>query len=249
MSYILDALKKSEQERMRGATPTLHAVHAESFQQSRLMVWHYLLISAALVAATIAMWQRPWQTDNARTTDAPKVSFLPAPPPRPEPQPLLPGTVPSQPVIVGYRETPVAVMPKPARPREKAPATEAAPVKEPKEKVVARVEPPAAATPPAPQEAAPPPKPPAAEPSARIPARQEIIEFSELPASVQRSLPKLAISGYINDPASPSGKMLGIGSQLLGEGDEVSPGLKVEKIAETTAIFAYKGYRFRVSLP
>jgi general secretion pathway protein B len=241
MSYILDALKKSEQERMRGAAPTLHAIHAESLQQPRLMVGHYLLISAVLATAALALWQRPWQAET------PQVAFLPAPPPRSEPRPLLAAAAPSQTAVAAHRETPIAVMPKPAHPREKPQLTETVPIKEKKEKIVARAEPPVAAAPVTPQQA-PPPK-PVAEMVARAPSRQEIIDISELPAAVQRGLPKLAISGYVTNPDDPAGKMVGIGSQILGEGDEVSPGLKLEKIADTAAVFAYKGYRFRVSLP
>lgn len=67
MSYILDALKKSEQERQRNTTPDIHTVHAvPGLRGKRGAVWPYLL-STALIANVGLMlwWLQPWQ--SART--------------------------------------------------------------------------------------------------------------------------------------------------------------------------------------
>ncbi len=244
MSYILDALKKSEQERMRGVAPNLHAVHTESFQQTRLIPWQYVLISTVMAASAVAMWQHPGQTEknSARDADLPRLTFAAAPQlQRPAPQTMADAVI-SLPAVEARQETPAPVPPEPVQQRGKSHAAEPVPIKE----KLSSPLPPVATTPP-PQDATPPK--PQVEPVARASSRQEIIDISELPASVQRSLPKLAISGYVTSPDDPSEKMVGIGSQLVGEGDEVTPGLKLEKIAETAAVFAYKGYRFRVSMP
>jgi general secretion pathway protein B len=50
MSYILDALKKSEQERGRGTAPTVQTMHSSSlnYHASKTQLWPYLLLVAVL---------------------------------------------------------------------------------------------------------------------------------------------------------------------------------------------------------
>jgi general secretion pathway protein B len=51
MSYILDALKKSEQERGRGTPPSVQTMHSSSlnYHASKTQLWPYLLLAAVLV--------------------------------------------------------------------------------------------------------------------------------------------------------------------------------------------------------
>ncbi len=48
MSYILDALKKSEQERGRGSVPSVQTIHSASldYQSERRQFWPYVLFAA-----------------------------------------------------------------------------------------------------------------------------------------------------------------------------------------------------------
>ena len=57
-----------------------------------------------------------------------------------------------------------------------------------------------------------------------------------------RDLPPLNITGYIHN--EQSGTVAMINNQLVHEGDEVSPGLRLIKILDNSAIFSYKGYVF-----
>jgi general secretion pathway protein B len=86
------------------------------------------------------------------------------------------------------------------------------------------------------------------EPQAKPPGGREIVAFSELPLAVQQALPKLSISGFVQYPGDSPGdadkRMIGIGERLAQQGDEISPGLKVEQIAGDRVVFGYKGYRF-----
>ena len=66
---------------------------------------------------------------------------------------------------------------------------------------------------------------------------------SALPQSLQRELPPLEVAGFIN--AGGSTAMVMVNDKLLHEGEEVSPGLRVEKIETDSVIFGYKGYRFK----
>jgi general secretion pathway protein B len=51
MSYILDALKKSEQERGRGTAPNVQTMHSSSlnYHSSKTQLWPYLLLAAILI--------------------------------------------------------------------------------------------------------------------------------------------------------------------------------------------------------
>lgn len=51
MSYILDALKKSEQERGRGTAPNVQTMHSSglNYHSSKTQLWPYLLLAAILI--------------------------------------------------------------------------------------------------------------------------------------------------------------------------------------------------------
>ena len=51
MSYILDALKKSEQERGRGSTPGVQTIHSASinYHNQKKTYWPYILIAAVIL--------------------------------------------------------------------------------------------------------------------------------------------------------------------------------------------------------
>jgi general secretion pathway protein B len=57
-----------------------------------------------------------------------------------------------------------------------------------------------------------------------------------------KDLPPLNISGYVHN--EQSGTVAMINNQLVHEGEEVSPGLRLIKILDNSAIFSYKGYVF-----
>ncbi len=100
MSYILEALKKAEQERDRGRVPRLETLHDNAPRRSRALPW----ISAGILlvnAAALVWWLRPG-THPEVTAAPPQASPLriapavPAPPPvthRPPPAVLAPPVV------------------------------------------------------------------------------------------------------------------------------------------------------------
>ena len=55
-------------------------------------------------------------------------------------------------------------------------------------------------------------------------------------------LPPLNITGYVHN--EQSGSLVMINNQLVHEGEELSPGLRLIKILDNSAIFSYKGYVF-----
>lgn len=123
------------------------------------------------------------------------------------------------------------------------------------------------ATPPAPVVAAPPPmvvvppsapKPPpvvkAAEPAAPKPApvaktaapvEEKLPSLRELPEAIRGSIPQVAFGGYMYS-ANPSDRLLLVDKALRHEGEEVAPGLVLEKLQPKAAVMNYKGYRYLV---
>lgn len=71
----------------------------------------------------------------------------------------------------------------------------------------------------------------------------EPIAYSELPAAVKRALPSIELGGYA--VSADGSALVAVNDQLLREGDEVAAGLAVEKILADGVIFRYHQYRFR----
>lgn len=110
------------------------------------------------------------------------------------------------------------------------------------------------AAPPAPPPPAPPP--PAREapraavtaypPAPAASAGDRLLSLAELPADVQRELPKLTITGGVYSP-TPAQRLLIVNGQVLNEGAEAAPGVLLEQIRPKTAVLNFRGYRYGVA--
>lgn len=69
--------------------------------------------------------------------------------------------------------------------------------------------------------------------------------FEELPASVQGDLPKLKCAGHTYS-AIPQDRLIIINSSIKREGDPVAPGLRLEEITWEGVIFNFRGLRFQM---
>ena len=83
MSYILDALKKSEAERNRGVVPSLFAGRQDQIK-SRVGPW--VLFVAILINACFAGYW--FYSRNDTVAPEPRVVVTPEPRPQPQPQPM-----------------------------------------------------------------------------------------------------------------------------------------------------------------
>ena len=133
------------------------------------------------------------------------------------------------PVIVAQQTVappPVAVAPAPlvVQPQS-APVPKPAP---PKPAPIAKVEKPKEAPKPAPP-----------------PAEENVPSVRELPDAVQRSLPTVAFGGYMYS-ANPADRLLLVDKALRHEGEEVAPGLILEKLLPKAAVMNYRGTRYKV---
>ena len=68
--------------------------------------------------------------------------------------------------------------------------------------------------------------------------------LQQLPDALQREIPKLAFGGYIYSP-TPGESLLLVDKMLRREGEEVAPGLVLERLTPKAAVMNYRGTRYR----
>ncbi len=222
MSYILEALKKAQAERQLGSAPTIHAtpIHAAPVDQrnTRLIP---ILAGGALLVLAVAAAIFAWRSASVPEPAAPVVLVAAPPVQVPAPAPLpapLPAPVPAP--------AAVAPMPAPVSAVRQAPPPRVAPVVKPAAPKSAALPVTAAA-----------PVTPVAEDTLRT--------LRDMPEAIQREVPAIAIGGYIYSK-NPADRLLLIDKVLRREGEEVAPGLTLEKLLPKAAIMNYRGYRYRV---
>lgn len=69
----------------------------------------------------------------------------------------------------------------------------------------------------------------------------------ELPPDLQREVPPLLVSGWVQS-ADPGSRQLLVNGVLLREGDALTPVLRLEMIGRRTAVFSVRGQRFEVPI-
>jgi general secretion pathway protein B len=244
MSYILEALKKAQAERQLGNAPTIHAP-APSYAAPRAgqgVQRRYLALGVGVVvvaAAVALLWPR--------LAGEPPVRLATVTPPAAVPV-TAPATVPVT-APVATPAPPAAVIPAPAPVVQPAPAPAPAPLAEARPVRVkpapAPVVPAASSSPqPSPQqrEAATAPATVAAQPV----GDEQLRTLQQLPDTLQREIPKVAFGGYIYSP-TPGESLLLVDKMLRREGEEVAPGLVLERLTPKAAVMNYRGTRYRAA--
>jgi general secretion pathway protein B len=69
--------------------------------------------------------------------------------------------------------------------------------------------------------------------------------LSELPEPMRRQIPALNISGAVYSDSPPEWTLI-INDQLIGKGGQVAPDVRLEEVSASSAVFNYKGQRFRM---
>ena len=237
MSYILEALRKSDKQRQRGTAPTLLSAQATVAAPKQPAFLGYALLGGALVGAGIVIgWLRPWQPEQPVPATAPVAAVKP-----PEANPM-PAPLPVLPDIA-------------SRPEQEPPAqqstTAASPAPVPTSTVI-KQEPPAPArtethrTPPKTSVAVT----KEATASAPLPSAgtgtaqdQIVMAMAELPLPIQQEIPGMSIAVHAYS-SQPKDRLVSINNRLLREGMSLAPGLTLEQITPDGMVFSYKGYRF-----
>jgi general secretion pathway protein B len=222
MSYILEALKKAQAERQLGNAPTIHAPQAAQAAQPaadsrrKPLLLLGLGLGALVAVGAVLLFWR----------------HAPAPVSAPVAAPV--------PALAQAPAAPVKPAPAPAAPAGKlevsAPAVQA-PVHVP-----ARVAPAPVAAAPAAAPAR--PAPPAPAPAA--PSPEDSLPFlQQLPEAQRSAVPHVNFGGYMYS-ANPADRLLIVDKVLRREGEEVAPGLVLEKLLPKAAVMNYRGTRYRV---
>ena len=220
MSYILDALRRADSERDRGAVPDVHArqvpMAAGQDEPAHASLPPWAWVGAALLVLLIGALA--WLLIG-REPVREVVAMAPAPVPAPA---VL--VVPAPPAVL------VAAPVVPPAPRPAA-----LPLAKPAVRAVAPAAT-AAAKPEGANEAK-------AKPSVVEPRTYTV---AELPDEVRRELPALAVGGAMYSENAAS-RMLIINGQLFHERDKLAPGLVLVQIKLKSAVLEFKGYRYGIT--
>jgi len=253
MSYILDALKKADSERERGAVPGIHAqqvphmaVAARPTGNLKLVLWLIVGLLTVIVAALVWRMSSTTQTPPVQVAAAPLPSPIrpaetgaPASVVQPSVVPATTPTVSSQ-VAAPSKPEPLSKTEPAAKPGAKEKMTVPAPavkgasaatgVPKAETKVAAKAGAPKAV----------------ASAADTTTAETRVYTLAELPDDVLRDLPKLTISGGTYS-ANPAQRLLIVNNQVFLEGSQPAPGLTVEQIRQNAAVLSFRGYRYRVA--
>jgi len=249
MSYILDALRRADAERERGAVPSLQSQQQTIIEDDaaparpRSLVW--AVVALAVAVLVLLAWNFLGGTaPPARAPIEGSISMpVPAPLPALQPAPALQTTpamptanVPVVPPAVGTAAPPTTATPAPLQPTAPPPPVAAPPTA--RTAVDTRRAP-----------AAPPTKGPGAAttaaPGAPATAEPRVHSQAELPEEIRRDLPKIVIGGSSYSSAAAS-RMVMINGQVFHEGDRLAPDLVLERIRLKSAVLAFKGWRYEV---
>ena len=233
MSYILDALRKSQQARQPGTAPRTGAVH--NISQALPVSGWWLALGVVLLLGILAAVLLFWRSTVANLPD------LPAAPASSEPVVTAPVSAPA-PVAL---EKPVAVPESPAR--KTAPVTDLAeqarlPAPTPPKKIaVARAE-----------------KKPAMNrrsetiKTAAAPAVLLVMDdtplLQQMPQDFQSALPALAVTIHVYSH-DESQRILFINNREYRKGSQIDGGIRVEDIVPDGAVLSFRGERFKLSRP
>jgi general secretion pathway protein B len=241
MSYILDALRRSQAERERGQVPGLHAqpelgtarpvpaAESSTTPAAGTPWWVWLLLAGVVALAASLVGVLMGRAARAPASAPVVASPATAPAQKTTPAPATPSVTAAQPALPAPAvdtpaapSLPVVVSAKPVPNVAPSAAPSAAPVAEPKR--------PAAAPTPLAVQPAPPPAP--------VPA---------LTAEMKRDWPPLVVGGSVwSDTASA--RFVILNGQVVREGESTAAGVLVERINAKSAVLRWREQRAELPL-
>lgn len=232
MSYILDALKKSDQQRNLGVPPNLQVAQLMVSAPKRPSLFYYGLLAVVLLVAGVAIGLlRPWQAVQPPIAAEPvaAISLIP-----------LSHQAASAPLAATPEIFNEAAEGSPAPKLLQAgqAVSTLGAVKQNNPAPVSSATPGAAMTIPE--------KTKSEEPAdlGGVAQVQEAVPLNELPPQIQREIPAMTVQLH-SYSSKPSERLVYINSIRLREDESLMPGLKLEKITPDGMIFSYMGYRFQ----
>lgn len=265
MSYILDALKKSEKERQQGTLPdmlTVQDIVAE--KPSKRMHWVYLLAAALLLNAGVFVWwlgfSHTAKTKVSQTATSENSSIVPVNKVEQAVSEVLKSPAPAQAISPDTSPDAKMIVPATGRPVSANPDTKSYRLKETLEVQDARsklvTDHPASGS----------DTNKATEISAEkvkqvegaggipsgpkgdlseLPDENKLYKLRELPSAIRQNLPVFSVSALLYS-SNPDSRMVRINEQMMHEGQDLTAGVKLEEITRDGLIFRYQKYRFYV---
>ncbi len=223
MSYILDALRKADAERERGAVPGIHAQPifagaAPSGARPPARAWLWALLAGLGVLIAAGLWVGLRGSSPAPAPVPTAQAVTPAPVVAPNPLP------PPPPAVAAVAPPRAAAATPPVRARRAEPEPKPDPVAQ---KPAAKT----AAAEASPKEAA---------------GADRVYTLKELPDDVRRQLPQLSVGGSMYSK-TPADRILIINGSVLHEGDKIGPDLVLQQIKLKAAVLEFKGYRYAIA--
>ena len=246
MSYILDALKKADAERERGAVPGLHtrqvtSVRSDAAPATSRAAWLAVTIVLALGVIAAGLWA--WGTArDVPLKHAPEPAIAQVAPPAPTTQSL---PEPIAAPVAKPAAAPVAV-PVPTSPARAAGAEPVAPPVVVSAPTKSAPSPAAVASAAATEKPLPAVAPPAASAASASPTASYAVPLlSELSEELRRQVPALTITGVIYSD-DPKQRLLVVNNRVLNQGSEAAPDVRLEEIGINSSVFSIRGNKFRL---
>ncbi len=239
MSYILDALRKSERERRRGSIPDPLTVQEPlPHEKRKRAVWPFVIMAALLINAVIfGLWfgsrysqKAPVaQEDASQNIHKPQqANNLPQSAPQIKDEQKY---IPNKNVPHTGKLSPDILNSKEHRKSQEHLVRKG----EETNHDITRISPGNTMSAPETEKEIPPPD------------KTKLYSLNELPSSVRQKLPDFSLSVflYADDPAS---RMVRVNGNRMKEGQYLTTGLKLEEIIPDGVIFSYMHYRFRIGI-
>lgn len=242
MSYILEALRRAEAERQRGAVPHLHAqpALAGAGDLAKAGRWSRGLWLGGPLAALLVLAGLGWWVGRDKAVVAPvAVPTLSATPPPPAAivAPMRVPVLPAAPVArLGMSSSPPPMLS-----GMTATGSAIAPAMAPVAPTTPPLAKPAGAS--APVVAAP------GAPSAPVQVVTPVASIptlAELPAALRQGLPPLTLGGIVHS-AQAAQRLVILNGQVLHEGDRPTPELQVEQIRPRSVVLSFRGQAFELA--
>ncbi|WP_341676705.1 general secretion pathway protein GspB [Niveibacterium sp. SC-1] len=238
MSYILDALRRADEERREQEAATeLHdqvvAPAATADGASLPAAWGPWIVAAVCVAIAGVVGAYAWQMQGGAADPGAARAAEASTPPTPTSTPMVSATTPA------VAETPVGTATPSADSRPSTGDTHRARTPGKGERNNGATSPDMAAPNVTSSSATAPAPPNAAVADAQVP----VSSLAALPDEIRRALPPMRFDGTIYSEV-PASRLVLINGQLLREGEAFTTDVRVEEIRPRSAILSYRGRRF-----
>jgi len=222
MSYILDALKKSEQQRTHGSVPDVQTVHSSSlnYKNEKKALWPYILVIAVLLnffVISYFIYDKSYSANDDKATSLPITATA-------KNTHTAPATAPSK-EIESKQEVVIPVI-------KIEQEIQAEPVKDTSEAIAAVEENTFENS---------------TEPVDNKYNANEIVDFYDLDDSLKRELPTITISAHVYS-SNPLQRSIVINNNFMEEGEYLIDDLILIEITRNGAIFNYHGTQFHYNV-